>query len=121
MQGYERERQAVREAVHMLLNAGFAVRPVLAEQFPADPEPPRQALFKELDSSDIYVGIFGRRYGYVNPQSGLSATEEEYQRARERAKQILALRVSEWVKISPYGGNYPLLELRQHTGEYLQA
>ncbi|MBI3961116.1 MAG: YncE family protein [Deinococcus sp.] len=32
-----------------------------------------------------------------------------------------ALRVSEWVKISPYGGNYPLLELRQHTGEYLQA
>lgn len=89
MEGYEPERRAVREAVYTLHDAGFAVRPVLAEQLSADPEPPHQALLKELDSSDIYVGIFGRRYGYVNPQTGLSATEEEYRRARERGKQIL--------------------------------
>lgn len=89
MEGYELERRAVREAVYALHNAGFAVRPVLAEQFPADPESPRQALLKELDSSDVYLGVFGRRYGYVNPQSGLSVTEEEYRRARERGKQIL--------------------------------
>ena len=42
-----------------------------------------------MDASDIYVGVLGRRYGYVNPDSGLSATEEEYRRAREHAKPIL--------------------------------
>jgi hypothetical protein len=42
-----------------------------------------------VDRADIYIGIFGHRYGYVpadpqrNPQ-GLSVTELEYHRAVER-------------------------------------
>lgn len=89
MVGYQEARSAVREVADALHDAGFAVRAVFAESVPADPQAPRQALLQEVDSSDIYVGIFGRRYGYVNPETGQSATEEEYQRAREGGKKIL--------------------------------
>jgi hypothetical protein len=44
---------------------------------------------QKVAESDVYVGIFGRRYGYVNPETGLSATHEEYRRARELDKPVL--------------------------------
>ena len=87
--GYAAERQAVRDAVYSLQSEGLDVRPVLAEELPAGREAPRASLLEEVDASDVYVGVLGRRYGYVNPHSGLSATEEEYRRAREHAKPIL--------------------------------
>jgi len=89
IEDYAAERQAVRDAIYTLQNEGLDVRPVLAEELPAGREAPRTALLEEVGSCDVYVGILGRRYGYVNPHSGLSATEEEYRRAREHAKPIL--------------------------------
>lgn len=89
MKGYEQERQAVRDAIEALETSGVAARPVMAEQFSANPDPPRELIFRELDASDAYVGILGRRYGYVNPQTDLSATEEEYRRARDARMPML--------------------------------
>ena len=89
IEDYAAERQAVRDAIYTLQNEGLDVRPVLAEELPAGREAPRTALLEEVEASDVYVGILGHRYGYVNPHSGLSATEEEYRRAREHAKPIL--------------------------------
>ena len=89
IEGYAAERQAVRDAVYALQSEGLDVRPVLAEELLAGREAPRASLLEEVAASDLYVGVLGRRYGYVNPHSGLSATEEEYQRARECAKPIL--------------------------------
>ena len=89
IEGFAAERQAVRDAVYSLQSEGLDVRPVLAEELPAASEAPRASLLEEVDASDVYVGVLGRRYGYVNPSSGLSATEEEYRRAREHAIPIL--------------------------------
>lgn len=89
IEGYAAERQAVRDAVYSLQSEGLDIRPFLAEELPAAREAPRASLLGEVDASDVYVGVLGRRYGYVNPQSDLSATEEEYRRARELAKPIL--------------------------------
>ena len=89
IEGYAAERQAVRDAVYSLQSEGLDVRPFLAEELPASRGAPRASLLEEVDASDVYVGVLGRRYGSVNPHSSLSATEEEYRRAREHAKPIL--------------------------------
>jgi hypothetical protein len=84
---YEDRRRAAREAI---LEAGL--RPVLAEdQAAARPAPPRDiVLNEELFSCDAIVGIYGHRYGWVNPGNGLSPTEEEYDWARKNWKPIYA-------------------------------
>src|SRR5690349_922659 len=48
------------------------------EDFGSRPETPHDASLAEVDRSDVYVGIFGFRYG-----SGI--TEAEYRRARDRS------------------------------------
>ena len=57
-----------------------------------------EARFHDLDASDIYVGIFAYRYGYVpekdNPE-GRSITELEYRRALERGIPCLIFLLSE--------------------------
>lgn len=53
------------------------------EHFGADPEnqPPAEKIVREVRESDVYVGIFGVRYGFVDPQSGVSMTELEFNEA----------------------------------------
>src|SRR5690606_18137845 len=51
--------------------------------FPASPGTPQQACLAAVRESDVVLLLIGKRYGYVQP-SGLSATHEEYQEARER-------------------------------------
>ena len=53
------------------------------EHFGSRPETPKEVCLKEVASSDVYVGIFAERYGYVDPDTGLSMTELEYRQARE--------------------------------------
>lgn len=89
MREYETRRAAVREAVDELTAAGFRVKTVAAEDLPATTDSPRRALLRQVADSDVCVAILGGRYGYVNPETGLSATHEEYRRAREFGKSIL--------------------------------
>lgn len=89
IQGFEAERGAVRQAVQALSDA-HPVHATMAEDLPAGPDSPRSATLQAVEESDIYVGVFGARYGYLDPDSGLSATEAEYRRAREIDLPILA-------------------------------
>jgi HEAT repeat protein len=44
---------------------------------------------RDVEASDIYIGIIGRRYGWVPPESALSITEPEYRQAVRTEKEIL--------------------------------
>jgi len=67
------ERHAVEQALRRIQDSAFAGM----EYFGSRPDSPLVASLDEVDRSDVYVGIFGHRYG-----SGI--TEAEYRRARER-------------------------------------
>lgn len=84
MNGFDSERAAAKQAAALL---GFM--PYMAEEFGALPQTPREACLEGVRNCDIYVGIFGERYGYVANDSGMSATEEEYKEARELGKPLL--------------------------------
>jgi hypothetical protein len=83
MKGFSAERQAARKAVESL-----RMTPVIAEKFGAKPHSSQLACLEGVRASDIYVLILGAKYGFV-AQSGLSATEEEYNEARRRGLPVL--------------------------------
>ncbi len=82
-EGYQRIRQAAREAIQ---NAGG--QPIGFEDFPALNKSSRNACLDGVRDCDVYVGIFGARYGYITP-SELSATEEEFNEAVQLGKRRL--------------------------------
>lgn len=61
------------------------------EIFGADPGrmTPADKIVAEVERADVYVGIFGARYGYVNGATGLSMTETELKAAEESGKPML--------------------------------
>lgn len=58
--------------------------PWAMEHLPADPRQALPVSLEMVDQADIYVGVFGRRYGFVPDGQERSITELEYERARER-------------------------------------
>jgi hypothetical protein len=83
MQGFEAERSAATDAIETLRH-----EVVRAEDFGAKPHSSQLACLEGVRSSDIYVGVFGERYGYP-VQSGLSPTEEEFREAVKRGMPVL--------------------------------
>ena len=53
-----------------------------AETFDSPGISPEETCMVMARSCDVYVGIFGPRYGFVVPHLGVSATEMEYREAR---------------------------------------
>ncbi len=79
------ERAATAEGVRSL-----GARPVLFEEFGGRDADPQDAYLGELETSQIYVGILGRRYG--RPLSTrFSATHTEFRHAEQQG-----LRVAVW-------------------------
>jgi hypothetical protein len=74
--GFEAERDAAFEAASAL---GHEVR--RSEDFPATIESPQQACLAGVRWSDVVVLLLGGRYG-PRQESGLSATQEEYEEAK---------------------------------------
>ncbi|RZS68158.1 putative ATPase [Agromyces ramosus] len=70
------ERRAVRAAIEQLNLA-----PVMFE-LGARPHPPRDLYRAYLAQSDIFVGLYGERYGWVAPGEDISGLEDEYRLAR---------------------------------------
>ncbi len=70
------------------------------EDYVATDQRPVDQCLNDIERSDIYVGLFGFRYGYIppalhhNPQ-GLSITELEFRRAEELHKPCLTFVVDE--------------------------
>jgi len=73
----ERHRVLVREAIAKLQQGSTAM-----EFFGALPESPREECLRLVRSANVYVGIFGMRYGSVDVASGKSLTHLEYEEAQ---------------------------------------
>src|SRR5437764_12901821 len=67
------ERVAAREAITQL-----RLTPVLFE-LGARPYPPRELYRAYLAQSDIFIGLYWQRYGWVAPAMQVSGLEDEYQ------------------------------------------
>lgn len=79
------ERKAVIEA---LLNAKFI--PAGMELFAASNDEQFEYIKKIIDTCDYYVLIIAARYGSINPSTGLSFTEQEYDYAVSKGIPVLA-------------------------------
>jgi predicted ATPase len=76
------ERAAAREAITELRLA-----PILFESG-ARPYPPRELYRAYLAQSDIFVGLYWQRYGWVAPSMQVSGLEDEYQLSTGKPKLI---------------------------------
>ena len=65
------------------------------EHFGADPETPAEKSLQELRESDIYIGIFGARYGFIDPKTGVSVTELEFDEAERLGLHMLLYALDE--------------------------
>ncbi|HEX6483426.1 MAG TPA: DUF4062 domain-containing protein [Ktedonobacteraceae bacterium] len=76
------ERAAAREAITQL-----RLTPILFESG-ARPYPPQELYHAYLAQSDIFVGLYWQRYGWVAPSMQVSGLEDEYQLAGDKPKLI---------------------------------
>ena len=76
------ERAVAREAITQL-----RLTPVLLESG-ARPYPPRELYRAYLAQSDIFIGLYWQRYGWVAPTMQVSGLEDEYQLASDKPKLI---------------------------------
>jgi nucleoside 2-deoxyribosyltransferase len=84
------ERQAAVEAI---LSSGHI--PAGMELFSAGDESQMSVIKRWIDESDIYLLIFGGRYGSIDPISGKSYTHLEYEYALEKGKPLFAVVIDE--------------------------
>ena len=76
------ERAAAKAAVSQL-----RLTPVLFESG-ARPHPPRALYRAYLAQSDIFIGLYWQRYGWVAPAMPVSGLEDEYESAGDKPKLI---------------------------------
>ncbi|MBI5567818.1 MAG: DUF4062 domain-containing protein, partial [Chloroflexi bacterium] len=76
------ERKAARQAIEHLRLA-----PVMFE-LGARPHPPKDLYRAYLDQSDIFLGIYWQRYGWVAPDMDISGLEDEWRLSGDRPKLI---------------------------------
>ena len=84
------ERQAAVEAI---LSSGNI--PAGMELFSAGDESQMTIIERWIDESDVYMLILGGRYGSIEPKSGKSYTQLEYEYALEKNKPLFAVVLSE--------------------------
>ena len=82
LQELAEDRRAVREAIESL-----RLTPVMFEQG-ARPHPPRALYRAYLEQSDVFIGLYGERYGWVAPGEEMSGLEDEYRLSGDRPKLI---------------------------------
>lgn len=86
----KQHRAAVNEA---LRKSGYHA--VDMADFGARSEGATSACLDEVADSDIFVGIYAWRYGFVPPGSSVSITEQEFDEARRLNKQCFCFMVDE--------------------------
>lgn len=73
----EAHRRLVREAI---IRLEFTFKAM--EFFGALPDTPKQECLRLVRASNIFVGIIGMRYGFIDPVDGKSMTQFEYEEAQ---------------------------------------
>jgi hypothetical protein len=69
--------EAERDALPGLISA-LGHQPVRFEDFGAQPRPSREACLDAVQDSDVYLLLLGPHYGHVFPETGQSATHDEF-------------------------------------------
>jgi predicted ATPase len=82
------ERRAARSAIERL-----AMAPVMFE-LGARPHPPRDLYRAYLEQSDIFVGLYWQKYGWVAPGEDVSGLEDEYDLAAPDMPKLIYIRDS---------------------------
>jgi predicted ATPase len=82
------ERRAAKEAIERLRLA-----PVMFE-LGARPHPPRKLYRSYLEQSDVFVGIYWERYGWIAPGEEISGLEDEYRLADPQMPKLIYLKAS---------------------------
>ena len=59
------------------------------EYFEASTRTNKEVCLRKLAESDLVIGVYGRRYGSIDPETGISFTEIEYDEARKMNKPFL--------------------------------
>jgi tetratricopeptide (TPR) repeat protein len=78
------------------------------EVFGARPDEPLDACLKEVEESDLFIGIYALRYGFVPEGADISITEMEYVHARKLRRPIYCFLLDEnqpwlprWIESEP--------------------
>jgi tetratricopeptide (TPR) repeat protein len=90
------------------------------EVFGARPDEPLDACLKEVEQSDLFVGIYALRYGFIPEGAEISITEMEYLHAKKLGKPIYCFLLDEenqpwlkkWIESDP--GKSKLEDLKKH-------
>lgn len=87
--GLEQERDALPGLIMALGH-----EPVNFETFGAQPVPSREACLRGVASSDVYLMLLGPNYGHIFPETGQSATHDEWVAAITKGLPCLVFRKS---------------------------
>lgn len=71
------------------------------EDYPASAECPTDRCCADAESSDLYVGLFARRYGFVPAEEPISITEIEYRSAIAAGRQVAVFLLADDVDWRP--------------------
>lgn len=83
------ERKAVAEVIHALGH-----EPLMAETYGAQPIPSLSAIREMIEQADIYIGVYGARYGW-KMDSGVSVTEFEFNEFRRKHPDRILIYIKE--------------------------
>jgi Domain of unknown function (DUF4062) len=95
-----RDLRPERAAAAMALRgSGHSV--VAMEDYPASAECPTDRCCADVEGSDLYVGLFARRYGFVPWEEPISITEIEYRSAIAADRQVAIFLLADEVDWRP--------------------
>lgn len=89
VEGYRDLRAAADEAIVDLNREGFNFQVVRSDKLPALDLTPQKTCLEGVMASEVYLGIYGERYGWGDSPVGISPTEEEFDEAKRSGKKIL--------------------------------
>lgn len=98
---------------------GTSFQAVKMEVFGARPAEPLEACLKEVEQSDLFIGIYALRYGFIPEGSNISITEMEYVHAKNLGRPIYCFLLDDenqpwlakWIEDEP--GKSKLINFRQ--------
>jgi len=76
-------REAARDAI-----IGHENIPIMMEYIIPEGKPPIKECAKKIKESDLFIGIYAYRYGFMHPKAKISITEQEYEYAVKKKKRI---------------------------------
>lgn len=90
-----------------------------AETYGSPGESPRDACCRMARDCDIYVGVYGAKYGYIDAETGMSVTELEYRHARQCSAAKVFVYLKEVTDLEPEQEKF-LQEVQDFSNGYFR-